>query len=249
MGRFTRVAGAFGGEVIGIDLSESVFKAYQVTKELPFVHIIQGNILQLPFQDRSFDIIYSLGVLHHTPETKKSFSALTQKLKHGGTISIWVYGTAGSYQQFVTNPLKENRAKVKRYALVHWIYWLLVLMRENASNVFRKITVHLPHPVLYRFCYGLAWIGKIPFVKYLAFSAHKDFRARLIENFDWLSPPYQHHHTKEEVMEWFRKERITPRKMLAHGFIPKVGIKGTLLQKKSSGLTFSPQNTAAEHVQ
>lgn len=229
MGRFTRIAGKQGGEVIGIDLSESVFTAAQITSHLNTVHIVQADILNLPFRNAAFDIVYSLGVLHHTPDTQKSFSALVKKLKKDGLCSIWVYGTAGRYGDFVTNPLRADRAKHIPSPLHFRIYWLLVLLREHLSNTLRKLTVRCPHRLLYALCYGLALIGWIPGVKYFTFSAHKDWRVRLLENFDWLAPPFQHHHTKEEVRTWFEREGISVTKMLRHGFIPKVGMTGIKL--------------------
>ena len=115
MGRYTRIAGKMGSEIIGVDLSQSVLKAYKVTHNNPFAHIVQGDILNLPFREKQFDVVYSLGVLHHTPDAKKSFLNLTRYLKEGGLISIWVYGTAGKYCEFKTNPLREDRQKyVKR---------------------------------------------------------------------------------------------------------------------------------------
>jgi len=55
---------------------------------------------------------------------------------------------------------------------------------------------------------------------------HKDWRVRLLENFDWLAPPFQYHHTKEELMAWFSEEHIEVHSMLEHGFIPKTGLAG-----------------------
>ncbi len=227
MGRFTRVAGSRGGEeVIGVDLSESVLSAYKLTEHMPNVHIVKADLMRLPFKDASFDSVYSLGVLHHTPSTEKTFSALVRKLKTGGLLSVWVYGTAGRYADFITNPLRPDRARFIRHALTQRVYWLLVLLRERGSNVLRRITVSMPHKVLYTFCHVLALFGKVPFFKYFTFSVHNNWRVRLLENFDWLAPPFQYHHTKEEMLAWCAKDGIAVERMLQHGFIPKVGMRG-----------------------
>ena len=226
MGRFTRVAGSRGGEVIGVDLSESVHRAYKLTEHMPNVHIVRADLMRLPFKDASFDSVYSLGVLHHTPNTGKTFSALVRKLKTGGVLSMWVYGTAGKYDDFITNPLRPDRAKYIRNAVAQRVYWLLVLAREKCSNGLRRITVSMPHRVLYAFCHVLALLGKAPILKYFTFSVHPNWRVRLLENFDWLAPPFQYHHTKEEMRAWCVKEGIAVESMLQHGFIPKVGMRG-----------------------
>ncbi|MCX8044068.1 MAG: class I SAM-dependent methyltransferase, partial [Desulfobacterota bacterium] len=226
MGRFTRIAAALGAEVVGIDASDSVFRAARITMQFDRAHMVQADIMRLPFRDNGFDIIYSLGVLHHTPDTRAAFSALVKKLKTGGLCSIWVYGTAGRYCNFRTNPLKPERARYLTTELLFRLYWLGVLLREHVSRLLRRLTVHIPHPILYAACYILGLVGAVPFLKYFTFSVHSNMKVRVLENFDWLAPPFQHHHTKEEVLAWFCEEGLTPVAILPHGFIPKVGIVG-----------------------
>lgn len=228
MGRYTRIAGRMGQETIGLDLSPSVLKAYQVTHSNPFVHIVQGDILHLPFGEKQFDVIYSLGVLHHTHDAKKSFMNLKRYLQEGGLISIWVYGTAGTYRAFKSNPLSEDRQTYTTSELKKKLYWITVYVRETVFNVIRLFTTRMYVPLLYLFCYPLAAIGKIPLLKYLTASVHHHWRVRLLENFDWFSPPCQSHHTKEEVLSWFKEANLDDISMLSHGFIPKVGLRGKL---------------------
>lgn len=46
---------------------------------------------QLPFDDNSFDIVYSWGVLHHSPDTRQAFSEVYRVLRPGGTARIMIY--------------------------------------------------------------------------------------------------------------------------------------------------------------
>jgi SAM-dependent methyltransferase len=228
MGRYTAVAAGMGAEIIGLDLSKSVLKAYEKTRPHPFAHIIQADIMRLPFRIGQFDVIYSLGVLHHTPDARQAFLQLTKRLKENGIISVWLYGTAGSFADFKTNPLKTDRAQYFASTLAQQMHWLLVSLRESLYNCLRIITTRMNVPLLYMLCYPLAALGKIPLFKYLTASVHPKWRVRLQENFDWFSPEYQSHHTKEEVLAWFAEARVGVISQLRHGFIPKVGIKGVL---------------------
>lgn len=232
MGRFTRIAGSLGAEIVGIDASECVFRAAQLMMPFATAHIVQADIMHLPFRNDTFDIVYSLGVLHHTHNTRESFSAIVRKLKRGGLCSIWVYGTAGQYKDFRTNPLKPERVRYLTSETRFRLYWLGVRMREWLSRLLRKLTVRLPHGALYAACHIFALLGAIPIVKYLTYSVHQDYRVRVLENFDWLAPPFQHHHTKEEVLAWFRQEGLITLAILPHGFIPKVGVLG----RKTAGI-------------
>ncbi len=226
MGRYTAVAAGMGAEIIGLDLSKSVLKAYEKTRPYPFAHIIQADIMRLPFRNGQFDVIYSLGVLHHTPEPRQAFLQLAKRLKANGIISAWLYGTAGSFADFKTNPLKADRVQYVKSPLANRIYWLLVSLREALYRCVRKVTTRMNVPLLYMLCYPLAAMGKVPLLKYFTASVHPNWRVRLQENFDWFSPEYQSHHTKEEVLGWFAEAQVDVVSLLKHGFIPKVGVKG-----------------------
>ncbi len=95
MGRYTAIAAGMADEIIGLDLSRSILKAREKTRIHPLAHIIQADILHLPFRNRQFDVIYSLGVLHHTPDPRQAFLNLVNCLKKEGIISVWLYGAAG----------------------------------------------------------------------------------------------------------------------------------------------------------
>lgn len=45
----------------------------------------------LPFADSSFDLVYSWGVLHHTPDTERAITEVLRILKPGGMAKIMVY--------------------------------------------------------------------------------------------------------------------------------------------------------------
>ncbi len=100
-GRHTTLAAEWGAkEVVGIDLGDGVETAFAMTRNLPNAHIIQCDIYKLPLK-RVFDYAFSVGVLHHTPEPKKSFVSLVGKVKKGGHISAWVYGAENN--EWITN--------------------------------------------------------------------------------------------------------------------------------------------------
>ena len=52
---------------------------------------MQGDAEALPFDDGSFDIVYSNGVLHHTPSTEKALDEVFRVLKPGGRAVIMLY--------------------------------------------------------------------------------------------------------------------------------------------------------------
>ena len=72
-GRFAEVVANKGGEVVGVDLSRAIDAAYENIGRRPNVHLVQADIMAMPFRDGTFDLAYSVGVLHHTPDPERAF--------------------------------------------------------------------------------------------------------------------------------------------------------------------------------
>ena len=87
--RFARV----GAQVVGIDLSpKSVFLA----KSRLHAYNCRGDVLvadaeKLSFKDNEFDLTYSWGVLHHTPNPARAIQEIYRVTKPGGEICIMLY--------------------------------------------------------------------------------------------------------------------------------------------------------------
>jgi uncharacterized protein YbaR (Trm112 family) len=223
MGRYSAVALSLGAEVVAMDISDSLIRVAEVARDNPKLHPVEGDLLHPPFKKKSFDVAYSQGVLHHTSDTHAAFVAVGALIKREGLFSVWLYGKAGKFTDFETNPIRADRSWIleNRQAA----YWI-VLVRHLFSDFVRFFTTRLPVPLTYALCYPLTLMGMIPGLKYLTFSVDPDFQARLIENFDWLSPPFQWHHTKEELRAWFVGEGFTVMQILPHGLVPKPGALG-----------------------
>lgn len=223
MGRYAAVARSFGAEVVAADMSDSLIRVAERAKDDPKLHPVECDLLRPPFKKAVFDLGYSQGVLHHTADTKTAFLAVAALIKPGGKLSVWLYGKAGRFADFATNPIRPGREWVVAHRRLAW--WI-VLVRHILSDTIRVFTTRLPVTLVYALCYPLTLLGMIPGVKYLTFSVDPDFQARLIENFDWISPPYQWHHTKEELQRWFWDAGFTTESLLPHGLVPKPGVMG-----------------------
>jgi len=222
MGRYSKVALSLGAQVVAFDLSEACLRL-EAEGPNPKLHVVCGDLHNPPFKKEIFDIIYSQGVLHHTSNTRTAFEKVALLLKHGGLLSVWLYGKAGRFAEFATNPIRDDRKWIERHRR---LAWAVVGVRHCISDMVRALSVHLPVKATYAICYPLTVLGVIPGIKYLTFSVHPNFQVRLIENFDWISPPFQYHHTKEELSGWFKEAGFKVLKVLPHGLVPKPGVLG-----------------------
>ncbi|MGH9070531.1 MAG: class I SAM-dependent methyltransferase [Acidimicrobiales bacterium] len=54
-------------------------------------HLMVADAEGMPFRDASFDLVYSWGVLHHTPNTQRCFDEVLRVLRPGGEALIMIY--------------------------------------------------------------------------------------------------------------------------------------------------------------
>jgi ubiquinone/menaquinone biosynthesis C-methylase UbiE len=80
----------------GIDLTSRAVKltrSHLDLRQIPRAayNLSQGDAETLPFRDRSFDLVYSWGALHHTPRTDTAFREIRRVLAPGGLLKAMVY--------------------------------------------------------------------------------------------------------------------------------------------------------------
>ena len=69
-----------------IEFTRARFDAYGLTSGLEC-----ADAERLPFADNSFDLVYSWGVLHHSPDTPKAIDEVFRVLRPGGIARIMIY--------------------------------------------------------------------------------------------------------------------------------------------------------------
>ena len=94
-GRYLREFAKLGATAVGIDVGDGPELA-RVPLHDPRIHVVQGDVLQLPFADRSFDLAFCDGVLHHTPDPKRGFLELARVVKRGGRVVLATWKDDGN---------------------------------------------------------------------------------------------------------------------------------------------------------
>lgn len=86
-----------GAKVVGIDQTPNSLMAIKKLFKNESPELVNGNIEQLPFKDESFDLVTSMGVIHHTPGTQKALCELGRVMKKDGAMWIMVYHKTSLY--------------------------------------------------------------------------------------------------------------------------------------------------------
>jgi SAM-dependent methyltransferase len=106
MGRHARQMAPHVGRLVAVDFSRAIDQAMRNTADSPNVTCIQADLLDLPIPDGTFDLVYSLGVLHHLARTEQALAQLVAKLKPGGHLRVYLYwrrhGWPGALLRLVT---------------------------------------------------------------------------------------------------------------------------------------------------
>ena len=83
-----------GADWFGLDLTHESTRRVGVRlnlRKLKFGGITNGSAVEMPFADKSFDIVFSHGVLHHIPEITKAQTEIHRVLKPGGELIVMLY--------------------------------------------------------------------------------------------------------------------------------------------------------------
>lgn len=115
------------------------------------LRLAQASIYGIPFPDSSFDKVFCLGVLQHTPSFEESVAALIKKAKVGGEIVVDFYPINGWYtkvhSKYILRPITRRLPKsllLKMIRLnIDWMLFLfdiLCFMRLEALTRFIPIT-------------------------------------------------------------------------------------------------------------
>jgi SAM-dependent methyltransferase len=191
-GRHSRQAHEAGAAVVAVDVGRSIDTARRNLP--PDVLTVQADAERLPFRPGTFDVVMSIGVLHHLPDTERAFRRLVPLAREGGIVHVYLYWV----------PPRRGHQRALRVV-----------------DLARRVTTRLPHRVLHPLCYpiaaGLFASCVIPYrvarrrprlarlAAAFPLKAYADYPFAVCVNdqFDRFSAPVERRFTKDEVRRLF----------------------------------------------
>lgn len=163
-------------KVVAFDFDvRSVEAAQRTLKQFPNADVRYGDIEKFDCDER-FDLVFSIGVIHHLAHPAEALRNLARLLKPGGTLLIWVYGYEGN----------------------EWIVRYIDPLRIHVTS---KLPVRMTHALAYFFSVPLylflhVFPQRRPYLKLL-----KSFRFDHVHSivFDQLLPRIANYWRRDEV--------------------------------------------------
>lgn len=194
--------------VFGVDISESVDIAYEHYGHRHNVHIIQADIMNLPFKVCAFDYISCDQVIHHTPQPEIAFNLLVNLLSDDGQIAVYTYRKRGPIREFTNDYLRNVTTNMTTEECLDFADSVTELAKSlsdiNATIEIKKdislLDIKSGTYSLQRFFY---WNVMKAF-----WDDNGDRERALAVNFDWYHPKHAFRYTPEEIMEWFKSNNL-----------------------------------------
>ena len=143
-GRWTKFLTEKTGFIEAIDPSNAIYAADKLLGKIENVRLSKASTETIPFDDETFDLALSIGVLHHIPDTQQAMKDCVKKVKKGGYFYCYLYHNL------------ETRG--------WWfktLYWL--------SDLIRKVVCKFPTGIKRVVCDVLAIVIYMPLVLWVRF--------------------------------------------------------------------------------
>ncbi|MBD3182585.1 methyltransferase domain-containing protein [Candidatus Poribacteria bacterium] len=165
-----------GARAYGVDLTEEAVE--HVRHRLEIYGLIAEDIRvadaeDLPYPDNRFDLVYSWGVIHHSPDTIKALEEIIRVTRIGGTAKIMVYNkkSLNAFYQYIKYGLMRGRP----FKSISWIlyhYMESIGTKAFTINEMKRILTKYPVRIIdiaARVNYYDLLPDKSPFARFIAY--------------------------------------------------------------------------------
>jgi ubiquinone/menaquinone biosynthesis C-methylase UbiE len=177
-------------KLVAVDLTRGVdiFRKIMLERFPEFksrLLIVQASVFELPFEDETFDYVFSLGVLMHTGDTRKAIRHAARVLKYDGQMNVWLYAA-----ETVHIDVREDGRTGVRTMFTFVPYQLFYAITMAQVKIMRRLPMRWATAIIRAFSSDFWYrLSRIPVVKYFAWCIfgtvmHPDREYRYINMFD-----------------------------------------------------------------
>jgi SAM-dependent methyltransferase len=192
-GQHTLLVAPVAKSVTAVDLNtiEIARKRNSNAKNITFV---EGDLAKIDLK-RQFDVVFCIGVIHHTDDPGLTFENLYRHLAPGGKMIIWTYSAEGNtLMRFGVEPLRK--------------LFFSHLPKSALALLAKSITVMLYLPVYS--IYRISVFRTLPYFDYFKKFRELSLQRNVLNVFDKLNAPQTHFITLKRCQVWFNEQRFEP---------------------------------------
>ena len=189
-GRFLDVSSRADADVVGIDISSAIDAAKENLEGRENVHFVQASIYELPFREATFDHVYCIGVIQHTPDRDQSLRSIAEMVKPEGRLAVTIYPRKPWTKLFSKYWLRPVTKRMRKETLLKLIQAVMPVAFPVTNVLFRI-------PVL-----GKGFMFAIPVANYVhetQLNSKQRYDWAILDTFDMLSPHFDQPMTEEEA--------------------------------------------------
>ncbi len=187
-GQHTRLLSPLAESVTAVDLNTAEL-ARTRAKDCPNVTFVEADIAEMSL-GRQFDIVFSVGVVHHTDDPDRTVRNLTAHVRPGGKLILWVYSREGNaLVEHVVEPIRRRMLRAIRPGKLLWISRIVTAL------------MYVPVHTVYRLP-----LRSLPFHEYFANFRRLRFGRNVLNVYDKLNAPQTQFIAEERIRRWFAAE-------------------------------------------
>ena len=214
-GQHTCYVAEVAQSVTAVDLN-TVEIARERTRRFSNVELVEADIASLDL-GRTFDVVFCVGVIHHTDDPDRTFEGLYRHCRPGGTVIVWTYSAEGNaLMRFIVEPLRK-------YVLRH-------LPRRVVYGFSSLLTAAL-YPAVHT-VYRIEALRFLPYFEYFRNFRRLSFDRNRLNIFDKLNAPQTRFTTATTCRRWLDPRRFDPASLSIRRY---AGVSYSLVARRREG--------------
>lgn len=183
-------------EVVAVDRSTTDLVARGLGA-LPNVRVRRADIATVTSEELggTFDVVYSIGVIHHTDDPDRTFANLVRLVRPGGLLIVWVYSHEGNrLARYVVEPARKTLLRHAPERALEGLAWCLAAPALAAARSVYQLPV------------GRA----LPLTDYMRYQATLSWRRVTANVLDKLVAPRTEFIDRARIERWQRHPDLEP---------------------------------------
>ena len=184
-GQHTSFMAPYAKRLTAVDLN-TIAIASEINRDYDHVEFIESDIASMDLK-KKFDVVISIGVVHHTNDPDETVRNMIRHLKVGGKLILWVYSEEGNFLvKHVVEPMRKMFLRNRN--------------RTDLIHISRIITAGMYIPVYSLYLLPLRFL---PYYQYFGNFRKLSFDRNMLNVYDKLNAPQVEFISRSRIMSWF----------------------------------------------